>query len=267
MGSPKGMSGDTLPDRNLSANILFDEVIRRDQNFGPLLQEIKLAYEAFLDDRGMPPPTAPIDIESSASAAEAAKKDESVAGEENAAEIALDAVRRPWMETSVDGGPIRGRAPAKVRKLQKENAALRELVRRFRAELSGSVTAMLPLDVAEEDEEDSSPMRAKAVKDVTAALSAWCSEEPLSASIGRIPPPRPAHVPGLDFSRLLELLEYGDDSEDEEEVDDDYDEEEVYEAQLQALIAQPGMIARETPQDDDSYSETTGQQASCDYSQ
>merc|ERR1711879_10294 len=126
----------------------------------------------------------------------------------------------------------------------------------------------LPVDLAGDDDEDSSPMRAKAERDVTAALSLWCADEPLAAGVGRIPPPRPAHVPSLDFSRLLELLEYGDESEDEEEVDGDY--EEVYEDQLrQALIPQPGMIAHGTPQseDYDSYSESTAPQTSCVYSQ
>ncbi|CAE8737242.1 unnamed protein product [Polarella glacialis] len=173
--------------------------------------------------------------------------------------MAVEAARRPWIEDT-DGSTTerrdskevisssRRRAPAKVKKLEKENEALRELVRRFRTELCGGVSAIPPIAIGTMKPAPAvgalrhpSPRPAsaagsfcsevpsivEAVDDptsarVSAALSAWASEEPLAAAIGSWAsrPPYSA-VPALDFSRLMELLEDEDDEEEEEEEETD----------------------------------------------
>eukprot|EP00931_Biecheleriopsis_adriatica_P032970 TRINITY_DN19179_c0_g1_i1.p1 TRINITY_DN19179_c0_g1~~TRINITY_DN19179_c0_g1_i1.p1 ORF type:complete len:139 (+),score=43.35 TRINITY_DN19179_c0_g1_i1:127-543(+) len=125
------------------------------------------------------------------------------------------------------------RAPTKVKKLEKENAALRELVRRFRAELMGQTRAppaappavdslvvrvaadacateaaesgatTFRTEVDDEEEEEMTPLRAEASRAVTAALSAWSSEEPLAAAVESMRIQRPSSVPVLDLLRLL----------------------------------------------------------------
>ncbi|CAE8618500.1 unnamed protein product, partial [Polarella glacialis] len=142
---------------NLSASLLFEECIRRDRAYGQLLREIKAAYDGFLRDRGVTsPPTALISMPSTVAPVEDTARS---AGEAlGAAEMAVEAARRPWIE-DIDGSTTerrdgkevisssRRRAPAKVKKLEKENEALRELVRRFRTELCGGVSAIPPIAI------------------------------------------------------------------------------------------------------------------------
>mmetsp|Transcript_34866 Transcript_34866/g.63491 ORF Transcript_34866/g.63491 Transcript_34866/m.63491 type:complete len:579 (-) Transcript_34866:39-1775(-) len=254
------------PARNLSASFLFDEIIRRDRTYGQLLLEIKAGYETFMADRGVNcPPNTLINLEEVSEShvvPEVTARSTEAQTETGAAEVAVEAVRRPWIEeaegsaTDRAGGnsTSRRRAPAKVRKLEKENAALRELVRRFRGELNGEIM-MPPLALSSiasikdekpeaqahesaseastdrtQDNADIEPsgIQAEAVRAVNAALSAWSSKEPLAfAALGRGPSERPSHVPALDFSALMELLEYDEEEEEEEEEDDDEYEDEV----------------------------------------
>lgn len=124
----------------LSPAELFDEVIRRDKTFGDLLSEIKAAYESFLLDRGAPlplnplppPPPAPMPKPAVAAALVALSTG---GGPLSAAELAVDAVRRPWIGLGTDGGGGRGRK--QVLALERENEALRCLVQRLQGEANG----------------------------------------------------------------------------------------------------------------------------------
>lgn len=114
----------------LSAPALFDEVIRRDRTYGPILAEIKVAYETFLEDQGASVPQDPIAVVGAAgegSAASGARPSclRRPAEHSAATELAVDAARRRWLE------------PEEC-ELERENAAVRALVERLQVELLNS---------------------------------------------------------------------------------------------------------------------------------
>ncbi|CAJ1393778.1 unnamed protein product [Effrenium voratum] len=184
---PRSMSGSEQKPRQEEGSCIFEEIMRTDDFFGPILQEIKASYKA-VDER----PASP-------------------------AEIAVDAIRRPWLDEVSDSGRETERAaarrslqPDQVRQLEKENAALRELLRRFHSELKrGSAEGR------------------KAKGQAAASLSVWASPEPLAAAMRRPPRRRPTRVPALNLSQVDDL---SDDYEEEEEeaYDMDGDDYEVY---------------------------------------
>jgi len=182
---------------------IFEEIIRTDQFFGPILQEIKASYKAILLD-----------------------KKPALDGKASAAEIAVDAVRRPWTGgTEIgDGGEeteragSRGRQPAdKVQRLEEENAALRELVRRFHIKLKqDNPTKVQP---------GRDPCAGRLHQKAVSLPSVWSSPEPLAAAMLRPPRRRPTLVPALNLSDIWDSSEY---EEEEEEEADDNDDSEVF---------------------------------------
>ncbi|CAE7940456.1 unnamed protein product [Symbiodinium sp. KB8] len=195
---------------------IFEEIMRTDQFFGPILQEIKASYKAILLDK-----KPALDLKASA------------------AEIAVDAVRRPWTGgTEIgDGGEEteragnRGRQPDKVQRLEQENAALRELVRRFHIKLKEDNTCN-PSKVQPGRDPCAGRLHQKAVS----LPSVWSSPEPLAAAMLRPSRRRPSLVPALNLSDIWDCSEY---EEEEEEEADDNDDSEVFDgdAAMAVLVA------------------------------
>lgn len=121
--------------KELGAAALFDEVIRCDRTYGPILAEIKAAYEMFLGDRGASVPEDPIAVVGFAtggSTASDARPSAKRSSERHNAELAVDAARRQW--TDPEDMTSRGDY-AKESELERENAAVRALVQRLRTDL------------------------------------------------------------------------------------------------------------------------------------
>jgi len=127
----------------LGAAALFDEVIRCDRTYGPILAEIKAAYDTFLGDRGASVPEDPIAVvgfvtgDSTASDARpgAPKRSSEQLSTSGAAELAVDAARRRWTEP--EDMTSRGDF-AKESELERENAAVRALVERLQVDLENA---------------------------------------------------------------------------------------------------------------------------------
>jgi len=127
----------------LSAEELFEQVIRRDNTFGSLLQEIKVAYESFLGEHGVAIPSDPIAIAgpSTSVAARTQPQPDAVPPtppdvRSNHAELAVDAARRRlWKEMQEDMTARNGDEVEECDALERENAALRKLVKRLRVDL------------------------------------------------------------------------------------------------------------------------------------
>jgi len=132
----------------LSAEELFNEVIRRDRTFGALLYEIKAAYDVFLRSHGAsvpedpiavvgpgasnvrnlspsPPPTPPGGVRS------------------DHAQLAVDAARRRW-DKEIEDLTARRDDAKECAELDRENAALRKLVKRLRVDLVAESDGKVP---------------------------------------------------------------------------------------------------------------------------
>lgn len=170
---------------------VFEEIMRTDEFFGTILKEIKASYKS----TEQPVPT--------------------VFSEASPAEIAVDAIRRPWIEDGTDTNDCdTARAnssplpPQKVRQLEQENLALRELLRRCHGQLKRRPVASAqsePLPVA-----------------AATSLSVWSSPEPLAAKMRRPPPDRPSSVPALNLSEIDDESEYDEGEEEEDDYYEDY---------------------------------------------
>jgi len=195
--------GEAVPERmppaDLGAEELFDEVIRRDRAFGPLLAQIKSAYDGFLRDRGVAVPTEPV----AALQQEVATKRRILDGTPQAdlahSELTVEAARRALL----DPEDVTPREPlsdfAKAYELQRENAALRRLLQRMRHNAANG----------RERTEEASELTPRSSCDGDWGAGPPGSREPLGSH------KRPECVPGLDFAALTPY-------EDEEDVEDEY---------------------------------------------
>lgn len=167
---------------------VFEEIIRTDEFFGSMLKEIKASYNSSQQVLAF--------------------------SEASAAEIAVDAIRRPWIEDATDtnecdtaranGSP---EVPQKVRQLEQENLALRELLRRCHGQLKRRPAS------------SSSPLP---VKMAAPTLSVWASPEPLAAKMRRPAPDRPSSVPALNLSEIDDESDYDEGEEEEDDYYEDY---------------------------------------------
>lgn len=171
--------------------------MRTDEFFGTILKEIKASYKA----TEQPVPT--------------------VFSEASPAEIAVDAIRRPWIEDGNDTNDCdTARAnssplpPEKVRQLEQENLALRELLRRCHGQLKRRPVASAQSELL--------PVKAAPQAPQATSLSVWSSPEPLAAKMRRPPPDRPSSVPALNLSEIDDESEYDEGEEEEDDYYEDY---------------------------------------------
>lgn len=126
--------------RGVGISTLFEELIDQDTIFGAVLRDIRCGYEDFLAHHGVDIPRA-LEQASAAQAKFTAAMTADMVPEASigcegvedtdAAEVAVDAARRPWHEPQ---GATARCAAAKALALERENAALRALVQRVRAD-------------------------------------------------------------------------------------------------------------------------------------
>jgi hypothetical protein len=156
----------------LSAQELFAEVIWQDKTFGPLLEEIKAAYEAFLADRGASIPKEAIALlgPGAASAARPSAPSTPPQNRCDASEILVDAARRRWAEE--EDLTARGDAAKENGLLEKENAALRKLVKRLRQDLVADSEAAqkTPQQLRRHEASSKTPAKRPQVAPLPAAL-------------------------------------------------------------------------------------------------
>mmetsp|Transcript_30848 Transcript_30848/g.69384 ORF Transcript_30848/g.69384 Transcript_30848/m.69384 type:complete len:231 (+) Transcript_30848:1-693(+) len=193
-------TGPTQPNAREGEPGIFEEIIRTDEFFGPILQEIKANYEA------------------------AARGEEAPSLEASAAEMAVDAIRRPWIEEAAgdetERAGTRGHhASDKVHQLEKENAALRQLVRRFHSDLKREAGRQMNNAAV------STAMHGRQVEAVP-SFSFWSSPEPLAAAMLRPPRRRPKRVPALNLSQIWDFSDY----DEEEETEDSENDSEIYDS-------------------------------------
>eukprot|EP00448_Togula_jolla_P038970 CAMPEP_0170643190 /NCGR_PEP_ID=MMETSP0224-20130122/41746_1 /TAXON_ID=285029 /ORGANISM="Togula jolla, Strain CCCM 725" /LENGTH=412 /DNA_ID=CAMNT_0010973987 /DNA_START=27 /DNA_END=1266 /DNA_ORIENTATION=+ len=220
----------------LGASTLFEEVIRRDRIYGAVLREAKDAYDAFLRHHGTAVPSAPIASKALVSAAAAVSQGHQRATElpqqspqrpRSAAqggaaarlqpgrperlsyvELAVDAARRPW---TAGGEEVLRGDQVKVQELERENAALRLLVQRLRQELEEPLEPSGPLGAQGQEPGPLRPGLAASRRVLMPQVARLRREaqERLPGGEGRQRERRqgrPAEVPALDFSQLLELV-------------------------------------------------------------
>lgn len=132
----------------LNAEQLFEEVIIRDHTFGSLLQEIKAAYDSFLSDHGVSIPEDAVGIVGpGAGASSAARSSAPIRPPVTPPEIrarppsehsehAIDRARRRWMIELEEDLTVRRDDSKESSELERENAALRRLVKRLRVDLA-----------------------------------------------------------------------------------------------------------------------------------
>ncbi|CAE7376419.1 unnamed protein product [Symbiodinium sp. CCMP2456] len=109
-------------------------------------------------------------------------------------------------------------AGLQVQRLEQENAALRELVRRFHIKLKEDHPCN-PSKVQPGKDPCAGRLHQKAVS----LPSVWSSPEPLAAAMLRPSRRRPSLVPALNLSDIWDSSEY--EEEEEEEADDNDDSE------------------------------------------
>lgn len=129
VASNDGCSGTAGAVEAIDAAQLFEEVIRRDRTFGPLLQDIKVAYDVFLQERGGSAPAAInlAALQEELTAESPANGVRSVPSI-SSAELVLDAARRSALDDESRNHMQR------VLSLEQENRALRAHVKRLRVE-------------------------------------------------------------------------------------------------------------------------------------
>lgn len=190
------------PPADLGAEELFDEVICRDRAFGPLLAQIKSAYDGFLRDRGVAVPAAPV----AALQEEVAPRRRILDGTPQAdlalSELAVEAARRALL----DPEDLTPREPpsefAKAYELQRENAALRRLLERMRHDAANG----------RERTEEAGGLTPRSSCDGDWGAGPPGTREPLGST------KKPSFVPGLDFAALTPY----EDEEDEDGAEDEY---------------------------------------------
>jgi len=209
----------------LRADRLFDKVIAADHVYGPLLREIKAAYDAFLRVHGASLPDGPVaphgfvqeKARLEASAAVPTKEEELPIS----MEAAVDAARRPWMVLA--GSTARGEE-TKVLELERENTALRGLVRRLRTDLKAESRALEEGASLTQDSQSlllgRMPAATSSVRPVLipesgaiSSRSAASTDSDLTMLWAKDPrdcremPPRPAEVPALPLKHMMDMLD------------------------------------------------------------
>lgn len=214
---PEGEITMKMPPADLGAEELFDEVIRRDRAFGPLLAQIKSAYDGFIRDRGVAVPTAPVAALQEEVAMKRRILDGTPQADLAASEVTVEAARRAFL------GPedLTPREPlsdfAKAYELQRENAALRRLLERMRHDAANGRERT--------DEAD-----AYSSCDGDWGAGPPGTREPLGSH------KRPSCVPGLDFAALTP---YEDEAEEDEEDENGAEHQTEYSTES-AGYASPG---------------------------